>query len=93
MAQNRPDVKFIFEITDKVPLEHLQENEIGDVIFAFRCGFAVSTPFWKTKPSRALCLHENSKAKLPMTNSWADSEKDQPEISISTTSQNTRWNP
>ena len=35
MAQNRPDVKFIFEITDKVLWNTFRKNEIGDVLLPF----------------------------------------------------------
>jgi type I restriction enzyme M protein len=35
MAQNRPDVKFIFEITDKVLWNTFKKNEIGDVLLPF----------------------------------------------------------
>lgn len=35
MAQNRPDVKFIFDITDKVLWNTFRKNEIGDVLLPF----------------------------------------------------------
>lgn len=35
MPQNRPDVKFIFEITDKVLWNTFKKNEIGDVLLPF----------------------------------------------------------